>query len=50
MSDDECLSRANSIRGVLTELCNRMNELLKDDKELHSAINLLINNQEPSHA
>jgi hypothetical protein len=50
MSDDECLSRANSIRVVLTELCNRMNELLKDDKELHSAINLLINNQESSHA
>jgi hypothetical protein len=50
MSDEECLNRANSIRVVLTELCNRMNELLKDDKELHSAINLLMNNQEPSHA
>jgi hypothetical protein len=50
MSDDECLERANSIRVVLTELCNRMNELLKDDKELRSAINSLTISQEPSHA
>jgi hypothetical protein len=50
MSDDECLEKANSIRIVLTELCNRMNELLKDDKELHAAINLLTSNQEPTHA
>jgi hypothetical protein len=50
MSDDECLEKANSIRIILTELCNRMNELLKDDKELHAAINLLTSSQEPSHA
>jgi len=51
MTDEECLARANSVRIVLTELCLRMNELLKDDKELKNAIDLLLNpDQEPAHA
>jgi hypothetical protein len=51
MTDEECLARANSVRIVLTELCLRMNELLKDDKELKNAINILLNpDQEPPHA
>jgi len=51
LSDEECLSRANSIRIVLTELCQRMNELLKDDKDLKNAIDSLLKpEQEPPHA
>jgi hypothetical protein len=51
MTDDECMKRANSIRIILTELCFRMSELLKDDKEIKNAINLLLNpSKEPPHA
>ena len=51
LQDDECLKRANSIRIVLTELCLKMNELLKDDNELKEAINILITpEKEPPHA
>ena len=50
MTDEECLAKANSIRLILTELCLRMNEMLKDDKELKNAISSLLNpNQEPPH-
>jgi len=51
LDDVECLSRANNIRIVLTELCHRMSELLKDDKDLKNAINSLLKpEQEPPHA
>jgi len=51
LDDVECLSRANNIRIVLTELCHRMSELLKDDKDLKNAIDSLLKpEQEPPHA
>jgi len=51
LDDEECLRRANSIRIVLTELCHRMSELLKDNKDLKNAIDSLLKpEQEPPHA
>lgn len=46
-SDEECLAYATSIRVVLTELIERMEQLMKDNQELTDAVKLL---REPSKA
>ncbi|NIF69711.1 hypothetical protein F3J16_05825 [Burkholderia sp. Ap-962] len=42
MSDEECLELASSIRVVLGELSDRMSQVLKDEKELTSAVSRLL--------
>lgn len=42
-SDEECLELATSIRVVLSELAERIGHVLKDEAELKSAINKLMN-------
>ena len=37
-SDEECLDAAHAIRLVLTEMANRMSEILKESAELHQAV------------
>ena len=37
-SDEECLVAAHAIRVVLTEMANRMSEILKETAELHQAV------------
>jgi hypothetical protein len=41
--DDVCLELAASIRLVLTELAERMSQVLKDEAELSGAVNKLLN-------
>lgn len=41
-TDDECLELARTIRLVLTELASRLQELLRDHRELESAITRLM--------
>ncbi len=41
-TDEECLVLANSIRIVLTELAERMGEILKDQTELKTAVSRLM--------
>jgi hypothetical protein len=49
MSDDECLSQAFDIRVILSTLAEKLQQALKDDAELNSALtNLLRNNNKSS--
>lgn len=41
LSDEECLEHAHNIRVVLTELANRLSEILADHSELLNAIKTL---------
>lgn len=41
-TDEECLELATSIRVVLTDLADRLGQALKDEAELHQAINRLM--------
>jgi hypothetical protein len=50
MRDEDCLAIANSIRAVLTELCERCASLSKDDRELSKAINTLLNPPQATQA
>ena len=42
-TDEECLELATSIRVILTELAERMSQVLKDDAELKEAVTRLLN-------
>ncbi len=42
LPDEECLARARSIRVVLTELAERISQVLKDTAELKEAISHLL--------
>jgi hypothetical protein len=42
-SDEECISIATSIRIVLSELAERMSEVLRDERELDEALSRLLN-------
>ena len=42
LTEEECLERAKSIRVVLSELCDRMGEALKEQKELDEAVKSLM--------
>jgi hypothetical protein len=46
-TDEQCLSRARAIRVVLTELADRMGQLLKDKAELKDAISNLLAEPKP---
>jgi hypothetical protein len=48
-SDEECLDRAHTIRLVLVELCDRIGQTLKDDRELSDAITRLLRTDEPQY-
>ena len=48
LSDEECLARARSIRVVLTEMAERIGQVLKDTAELKEAISDLLAFPEPS--
>lgn len=48
LTDEECLARARSIRLVLTELAERIGQVLKDTAELKEAINYLLASPAPS--
>jgi hypothetical protein len=48
LSDQECLDRATTIRLVLADLVERMNQVLKDDRELRAAIGKLTRPTEQS--
>lgn len=48
LTDEECLARARSIRLVLTELAERIGQVLKDTAELKEAINHLLASPAPS--
>lgn len=48
LTDEECLGRARSIRLVLTELAERIGQVLKDTAELKEAINHLLASPAPS--
>ncbi len=43
LPDEECLELATSIRQILTELVEKMNAALKEQKELDSAVTKLLN-------
>lgn len=42
MSDEQCLALASSVRIVLAELSDRMSQVLKDEKELTTAVSHLL--------
>jgi hypothetical protein len=42
-TDEECLELATSIRVVLTELADRISVALKEEAELKTAVNRLLN-------
>jgi len=47
LTDEECLARARSVRLVLTELAERMGQVLKDTAELKEAIAHLLASPAP---
>jgi len=49
-SDEECLAAAHAIRLVLTELAERMSEILKETAELQQAISALMNPPPPPNS
>jgi len=46
VDDAICLELAHSIRIVLTELAERMSQVLKDQAELNEAVNRLLNRKQ----
>jgi len=42
LPDEECLTLATSIRLVLVELVEKISQALKDEKELHEAVNRIL--------
>ena len=48
LSDEECLQFAHSIRLVLMNLSQRLAQALKDDRELNSALGVLLNKHRKS--
>ncbi|MEO5916746.1 MAG: hypothetical protein ABIS50_21135 [Luteolibacter sp.] len=47
-TDEECLEIAQSVRIILIELCDRINNALKDDKEITHALSTLFRKKQPS--
>jgi hypothetical protein len=45
-TDEECLKLAQSVRTVLTELAERIDQALKDQQELKNAISEIMKSQE----
>src|SRR5262249_37410139 len=48
LTDEQCLSLAQSIRIALTELADRISTALKDEAELKSAVTRLLNRRSPA--
>jgi hypothetical protein len=48
LTDEECMTLAQSIRVVLTEMSECMSQALKEDKELKDAVSVLLKAKKPT--